>query len=93
MIATLILSNVLAAGIARADDRDRDCFVPVADWQPRDAVQKMATELGWTVRRIKIDDGCYQIKGTDRDGRSIEAKVNPATLEIVDMETKDRDHD
>lgn len=70
-------------GIALADD---DCDVPMADWQPRNVIQKMAEERGWTVRKIRTDDGCYQIFATDASGRQIEVKVNPSTLDIVEME-------
>ena len=80
---------VLPAGVARADD---DCFVPMADWQPRDAVAQFAEKNHWTVRRIKIDDGCYEINGQDAEGRRIEAKIHPATLQVIKLEyTIDRD--
>ena len=69
---------------------DGDCRVPMADWQPREAVQKMAETQGWTVRRIKTDDGCYEIKGRDRDNREIEVKVDPATLDVVEFEYEDK---
>jgi hypothetical protein len=72
------------AGMALADDDD--CRVPMADWQPREAVQAMAEAQGWTVRRIKTDDGCYEIKGRDAQGREIEVKIDPATLAVVDFE-------
>lgn len=90
---TIIASLVaLSVGSAMAEE---DCFVPMADWKPREAVASMAAGLGWTVRRIKIDDGCYEIIGTDAEGRKIEARVNPATLEILEIETRghDGDHD
>ena len=87
----------LPAGAALADD---DCFVPMADWQPREEVAALATHQGWTVRRIKIDDGCYKIDGRDAEGRKIEVKVQPGTLQIVEFEydddgrgRKDRDDD
>ena len=65
----------------------------MADWQPRDAVKQMAESKGWTVRRIKIDDGCYEITGRDAKGDDIEAKVHPATLAIVEMESEGGDDD
>ena len=65
---------------------DYDCQVPMTDWQSREAVQAMAEKQGWTVRRIKTDDGCYKIKGTDAQGRKIEAKVDPGTLKIIKFE-------
>ena len=81
---------VLPAGAALADD---DCFVPMADWQPREAVARLAEENGWTVRRIKIDDGCYEIDGSDAEGRRIEVTVHPATLEVIEIEYEDDDDD
>jgi hypothetical protein len=70
---------------------DQDCGAPMTDWQPRDAVQRMAEKQGWTVRRIKIDDGCYEIDGSDADGRTIEATIDPATLAIVSLDYEDDD--
>lgn len=81
---------ILPAGTALADD---DCFVPMADWQPKEAVAQLAGENGWTVRRIKIDDGCYEIKGTDTDGREIEVTVHPGTLAVIEVEYDDDDDD
>jgi hypothetical protein len=80
---------VFPAGLANADD---DCFVPMADWQPRDAVARLAEENGWSVRRIKIDDGCYEIDGTDATGRRIEVTVDPATLQVLEFEYEDDEH-
>jgi len=71
---------------------DDDCYVPMSKWQSRDAVRSMAKTHGWKVRRIKIDDGCYEIKGRDSQGRKIEVKVDPATLAIIEFEYED-DHD
>jgi hypothetical protein len=85
-----MLAFVLAAGAGRADE---DCFVPMANWQPRAAVAQMAAERGWTVRRIKIDDGCYEVDGTDAQGRRIEVTVHPQTLRVIEMEYEDHDDD
>lgn len=87
-LTILTFLAVLPSGAALADD---DCVVPLADWQPRSAVVQMAEENDWSVRRIKIDDGCYEIKGTDRDGRRIEVKVDPATLRMIEIEYDDED--
>ena len=92
MRKTLTILAFLAActaGMARADD---DCFVPMANWQPRAAVAQLAAEQGWTLRRIKIDDGCYEIDGRDAQGRAIEVKIHPGTLAIVEFEFEDQDH-
>ena len=87
-LTILAFLTALPAGAALADD---DCFVPMADWQPREAVAEFALAQGWEVRRIKIDDGCYEIDGRDAQGRAIEVKLHPGTLQIVEFEFEDDD--
>ena len=88
-LTILAFLAALPAGAALAGD---DCFVPMADWQPREAVAQFAIAQGWEVRRIKIDDGCYESDGRDAQGRAIEVKLHPGTLEIVEFEFEDDDH-
>lgn len=85
-----ILSFLVAfpAGVAQAEE---GCFVPMARWQPREAVARLAAERGWSVRRIKIDDGCYEIYGRDAEGRRIEVMVHPETLQVIGIEYEDHD--
>lgn len=85
-----ILSVLIAlqAGAAAAKD---DCFAAMADWQPREAVVKLAADNGWTPRRIKIDDGCYEIYGTDAQGRRIEVTIHPKSLQIIEIEYEDHE--
>jgi hypothetical protein len=89
------LSVITFVGLLAASSpslADDDCWAPMADWQPRDAVQKMAEQQGWTVRRIKIHDGCYRIYGRDAKGQEMKLTVNPVTLEIVDPSEDDGNH-
>lgn len=87
LMTPLTLATLLFAGVARADVH---CEVPMTDWQPRKAVTQLAVENGWTLRRIKIDDGCYEIAGTDAEGRKFKLKLHPGTLAVV---TPDQDDD
>ncbi len=82
----LALTAGLPAGAALAEE---GCFVPMSDWQPREAVAKLAQDRGWTVRRIKIDDGCYEIDGRDAQGHRIEVTVHPATLDVISIEREE----
>ncbi len=86
----LVLALGLSAWPSLADD---DCDVPVQQWQSREAVHRMAVAQGWQVQRLKIDDGCYEIRGTDAQGRAFKAKVDPGTLEVLKIKHKDRDRD
>ena len=86
-VAGLLLLALAGSGAAMADD---DCDVPLARWQPREAVQAMAQARGWQVDRLRIDDGCYQIRGTDETGQPFKAKIDPATLAIVKIKRRTR---
>lgn len=84
------LSLLLVSGSAFADD---DCHDPVASWQPRENLRQQLEAQGWTVFRIKVDDGCYEVKGRDPNGRLMEAEYSPATFELMEMEREDDDDD
>lgn len=85
-----VAALALAALPALASD---DCDAPVERWQSREAVQQMAASQGWTVQRLKIDDGCYELRATDAQGRSLKAKVDPETLQIIKIKRKERRRD
>lgn len=89
LVAAVILAFAGAGG-AMADDDD-DCHAAMERWQPREAVQTMAEGRGWGLTRIKVDDGCYELRGTDETGRAFKAKIDPATLEVVEFRHRDDD--
>ena len=72
---------------------DDDCDAPVERWQSREALRQMADRQGWQIQRLKIDDGCYQIRGTDSQGRSFKAKIDPETLKVLKLKQRDRKRD
>jgi hypothetical protein len=90
-LGLLALSLCLAAMPSRADDDD--CDAPVARWQSREAVRQMALRQGWQIQRLKIDDGCYEIRGTDAQGRDFKAKIEPETLKVLKLKLKDQPHE
>ena len=59
-------------------------------WQSREAVRLMAAQRGWQIQRLKIDDGCCEIRCTDAQGRRFKAKIDPETLAVLKL--KQRDH-
>src|SRR5690606_3011594 len=84
-ILSLTLASFLLSGAALADD---DCNEPTADWQPRENLQQLLEEHGWEVKRIKVDDGCYEAKGTDRAGNRVEATYTPASLKLQELKIR-----
>lgn len=84
-LVILLISSFFVSGAAFADD---DCTDPVSEWQPRDQLRQMIEDKGWKVKRIKVDDGCYKVKGFDRKGNRIKAIFSPASLKIKELKIK-----
>ena len=82
----LVVLLGFAALPALAED---DCDAPLNRWQSRDAVRQMAAAQGWHIQRLKIDDGCYEIRFTDAQGRSFKAKIDPETLKVLKLKQDD----
>lgn len=87
ILVGVLLAGLAGAGAALADD---DCHVPMDRWQSREAAQQAAEAKGWQIDRIRIDDGCYEVRGVDAEGVRFKAKLDPETLEMVEWERRDR---
>ena len=71
----------------------RECDAPPEAWQPGSAVRALAERNGWRVERLKIDDGCYEIKGRDAEGRRLKAKIDPASLKVISVKREHESRD
>lgn len=88
LILILTLSGgLMAAGGALADD---DCTSPMSDWRPREEAAARVATLGIEVERLRIDDGCYELRGRDADGNRVEMQLDPASLEVRELEIRFR---
>ena len=74
------LAAPLTAGSALASDK---CSVPKAEWQPQETLQQKLEGDGWKVKKIKVDDGCYEVYGTDAAGKRMEVYFDPKTFVAV----------
>lgn len=83
ILAATVILGILVSGAAWADD---DCVVPAGKWQPREVLRQQIERQGWTVQRIRVDDGCYEVRGTDRLGNRFKAKYLPDSLRIRKLE-------
>ena len=86
LFPTVIALSTLAAGTALASER---CTAPMAEWQPREALQQKLESEGWKVRRIKTEDGCYEAYAFNADGKRVEAMFDPKTLAMIGEDDDD----
>ena len=74
------LALLLAEPIGRAL-ADSSCEAPLADWQPREALQTKLESQGWGDVAIRIEDGCYLVHARNDRGERLHGMFDPATLE------------
>jgi hypothetical protein len=48
-----------------------------------EAAKAKGTELGYEVRRVKEEDGCYELYAIDKNGAKAELYMNPVTGDVV----------
>jgi hypothetical protein len=62
---------------------------PRAQWLSEDAVKAKVTAMSYDVRRIKVEDGCYEAYAIDPNGARVEVHLNPVTGDVVKSEDSD----
>lgn len=84
-LAGVVLAGVLASGAVVADTR---CQAPVQDWLPRETLRKQLEQQGVLVQRIKVDDGCYEVRGMDVHGNRFKAIYAPESLQLLKLKVQ-----
>ncbi|HVF83311.1 MAG TPA: PepSY domain-containing protein [Sphingomicrobium sp.] len=72
----------LAAAPASATGK-MTCNAPQKSWKSMDTLQAQLVKKGWQVRKAKVDGGCYEIYGTDPQGRRVEAYFHPVSFKML----------
>ena len=83
------ISLALRLGTTAAVASDDDCNVPQDQWQPQQALQSKLEGEGWTIKRIKVDDGCYEVYGVKPGGERVQAYFQPKTFARVKSDSED----
>jgi hypothetical protein len=65
------------------------CNEPRSKWMSMDQARASVTKMGYKVRKVEVDDGCYEAYAIDGDGRRMEIYINPVTAAIVKIEQDD----
>lgn len=84
-VVFVALITALAASSVAASDL---CTVPQADRQPVEALQQKLEGEGWQIKKIKLDDGCYEVYAITTNGERIEAYFDPQTFDMVKSESE-----
>ena len=79
-VSVVALFSLLTAGTVFASDL---CNVPAADRQPIEALQQKLKSEGWQIKKVKMDEGCYEVYALTDSGQRIEAYFDPKTFELI----------
>src|SRR5450631_2559851 len=60
---------------------------PKAKWMSEEAIKAKIAALGYQkIRSFKVTESCYEIYGSDKEGKLVEVYFNPVTGDIVPSE-------
>jgi hypothetical protein len=85
ILAATVLATMFAAA-ARAEDSHSCGNVAQDKWMSKDALKAKATAMGYDVRKIKVEGGCYEVYAIDAKGNKVESLFNPETGEMLGNE-------
>ena len=78
----LLLATVAVCFTAPAFASDICAEHPKDQWMTEEAIAALVTEQGYKVKKVKKEDGCWEVKGT-KDGQRVEAYFDPISGELV----------
>ncbi len=59
-----------------------------SSWMSEEALKMKATEMGYDVKKVKVEEGCFEIYAI-KDGKRVEAYLHPVTAEIIRVKSDD----
>lgn len=60
---------------------------PKSEWMPKEGIVKSLTTKGYEIRKVEVEEGCYEIYAL-KDGKRLEIFVNPTTGLIEKIKEK-----
>jgi len=80
----LVSASVFALGMstpAHATGKMSCEAGPESGWKTRAELEESLISQGWTIKKSKVDGGCYEVYGTTPEGDRVEAYFHPVSLE------------
>jgi hypothetical protein len=84
--ATLLLGLAIPAYASKDDDKS--CGGQTGKQMSVSEITSKVKGMGYDVRDVELEDGCYEIKAVDQKGARFELELNPVTGEIIKTEDK-----
>ena len=89
MMKTLLAAALLTASAGVFAAHAEKCeAIPKEEWKTQADLERKLTDEGWKISRVKIENGCYEVYGTDERGGKVEVFFHPKTLDRVTADKK-----
>lgn len=76
----------LSTGIAQADDDYACRGIADAKRLSPAAIEEKARAMGVEVRRVGMDDGCFEVHAIDMNGDDFEIYMHPETAKVIGVD-------
>ena len=83
-IAACLVAALPTAAFARANCKAN----PKAEWMTEADAKARLVEQGYKIDKFKIDGNCYEIYGSNKDGKKVEIYFDTKSLDVVKAEIK-----
>ncbi len=83
-----IAAASLALGTPANASGNTYCGQASGNWMSIDAVKAKAAGMGYNVRRVKREDGCYEVYAIGKNGGRVEIYMHPVTGKVVKIKNK-----
>jgi len=81
LLAVALVSAVAASPVMA---KEAHCMSSSSEAKPKEELQQKLKAAGWKVKRIKEENGCYEVYAHDAKGERVEAYFDPKTLTMVE---------
>jgi len=81
MLASALLTGLVLAGPLHAEETVCPRAAN-AKLMTKDQLAAAAKQAGYDVRGIRPTDGCWELKGFDKNGNRVELHIDPVTAQI-----------
>ena len=82
-IVALSLTTAALADDSACGDAPQD------QWVSKQTIEQKATAMGYEVRSVKVEDGCYEVYGIDQNHKRVELYFDPVTAQIAKTKAND----
>ncbi|HVE09488.1 MAG TPA: PepSY domain-containing protein [Paraburkholderia sp.] len=82
-----LVTLLAAIGVSGTAFAKADCTAhPKSEWIKESDARAQLEGQGYKIKKFKVDGNCYEIYGTNKEGKKVEIYYDTKTLDVVKSE-------